>query len=227
MDDLLLEYEGSKPATAGERQRRRRLAATVTICGLAFVGIGQLSTGAWFTDQGSANMQFTTGDVQIALDSTAAVNGAGTQSLELSNINNMAPGDVQYQALEITNSGSLKLRYALTGTSVDTPGPGGGELSDVLDYDIYRVGDSAACSAAGVGSLTPLVSKKIGTAETPLLGDKDSGGQSGDRELAAGSGTEWLCVVTSLPGPVTGNEYAKATTSVTLTFYAEQTRNNA
>lgn len=225
MDDLLLEYEGSKPSTPTERERRRRLAATVTICGLAFVGIGQLSTGAWFSDQGTANMQFTTGDVQIQLDGDPADPSSTARNLVLDNVNNMAPGDRVFQSVELTNSGSLRLRYAVTGESVDSPGSGGGDLSNVLDYDFYAVPGSSSCNAAGVAALTPLVSSKIGQSETALIGDKNDGPQAGDREVAVAS-SEWLCVRTSLPGASTGNQYAGSRAQVTLTFHAVQTANN-
>ncbi len=228
MDDLLLEYEGSKPATPKERERRRRLAATVTICGLAFVGIGQLSTGAWFTDTGTSNMEFATGDVQVSLNSDPAfvASGANTRTLVLNNITKMAPGDTEYQPVQVSNAGSLKLRYAVTGITVDTtPGPnGGGLLSNALDYKIYAVNNAGAC-ATGVSSQPLLASTQIGTTETELVGKKATGVDSGDRELTAGT-NEWLCVVASLDGPGTGNSYAKAKSDVTLTFYAEQTKNN-
>ncbi len=224
MDDLLMEYEGSKPSTPTERERRRRLAATVTICGLAFVGIGQLSTGAWFTDQGTANMQFTTGDVQIQLDGTPKDGSSTPRNLVLSNVNNMAPGDREFQAIELSNTGSLKLRYAVTGQTVDTPGGGGGNLSDVLNYDIYAVSGSGVCDAAGVAALTPLVSSGIGASETALIGDKDAAPSPGDRDVSVAS-SDWLCVRTSLPGASTGNAYAGSRAEVTLTFYAIQTRN--
>ncbi len=225
MDDLLMEYEGSKPSTPTERERRRRLAATVTICGLAFVGIGQLSTGAWFSDTGTANMQFTTGDVQIELDGNPADSSSTARNLVLENVNNMAPGDRVFQAIELSNTGSLRLRYAVTGETVDTPGSGGGELSDVLNYDFYSVSGSGDCNAAGVGALTALASGPIGHSETALIGDKDSGPQAGDREVAV-TASDWLCVRTSLPGASTGNEYAGSRAQVTLTFHAVQTKNN-
>lgn len=226
MDDLLLEYEGTRPATPSERARRRRLAATITICGLAFVGIGQLTTGAWFSDSGSTNVQFTTGDVQIELaaDASAVASGNNSRNLTLSSINNMAPGDVEFLAVDVKNTGSLRMRYALSGQSTDTPGPGGGDLSDRLQYDVYAVA-SASCNAAGVASATPLGSDKISTSGTKLFGDAAPGADAGDRELATNA-DEWLCVRVELPGASTTNAYADSRVDVTLTFDAEQTRNH-
>ncbi len=228
MDDLLLEYEGSKPSTPTDRARRRRLAATATICGLAFIGIGQLSTGAWFTDSGTANVQFTTGDVQISLDGAAGTSGQ-PRNLVLNNVNNMAPGDIEYIPIEVTNSGSLQMRYAVTGETSSTPKAGGSPLSDVLEYTVYSGVTQAQCSAGTVGGGT-VVSTTADqllpeATEGALVGDKANGNQAGDRSLPSAS-NEWLCTSVSLPGASTGNAYAGGTAAVTLHFYAEQTKNN-
>ena len=54
MDDLLEELDSFDRATPADRDRRRRFVATAAICGLAFVGIGQLATGAIFDDSANA-----------------------------------------------------------------------------------------------------------------------------------------------------------------------------
>lgn len=230
MDDLLMELEAGKATSPTDRERRRRLAATVAICGLAFIGVGQLSTGAWFTDSGTSSVQFTTGDVQVTLASDPGnTAGASTaKALLLKNVGNMAPGDTSYQPIEVKNAGSLAMRYAVTGQTLSTPASGGLPLSDVLQYTVYSGVSSANCLAKSVvgGSV---VSRSAGmtlpTLEVALLGDKADGAQAGDRPVAVSS-SEWLCVKVDLPGASVGNEYANGKADVTLKFYAEQTTNN-
>jgi hypothetical protein len=219
-DDLLLELEGNHRSTPTDRDRRRRLAATAAICGLAFIGIGQLSTGAWFTDSGTANVQFKTGDVQVNLDSDPSVtnSGAGTKNLVLNNVGNMAPGDVAHLPLQVVNSGSLKLRYDLAGSNSSTPAPGGSPLSDKLTYTLYDSVSKANCLASDMTG-----GGVVSAAGT--LPEGSSGSLANNRELAAGT-NEWLCLQVSLPGAGTGNAYANGQADLTLTFDAEQTRNN-
>lgn len=225
MDDLLMEYEGNRPATPTERERRRRLAATVTICGLAFVGIGQLSTGAWFTDSGTASVQFATGDVQISLDGPTGTSGQ-PRTLVLPAVGGtpgMAPGDVDYLPIQVDNSGSLEMWYAVTGSSAPDSG---GDLTTVLEYSVNPVANAAACGAGAFGGAAAFGPATIGGAETALIGTKlDTGNQAaGDRKLTAGS-TDWLCVRTELPTSA-GNGVAKSKATLTLSFYAVQTANN-
>lgn len=225
MDDLLMEYEGNRPATPTERERRRRLAATVTICGLAFVGIGQLSTGAWFTDSGTASVQFATGDVQIALDGPTGTTGQ-PRTLVLPAVGGtagMAPGDVDYLPIKVDNSGSLELWYAVTGSSAQDSG---GNLTTVLEYSVNPVASAGACGAGAFGGSAVFGPATIGGTETSLIGSKlDTGNNAaGDRKLAAGN-TDWLCVRTELPTSA-GNSVADSKATLTLTFYAVQTANN-
>lgn len=229
MDDLLMEYEGNKPATPTERERRRRLAATVTICGLAFVGIGQLTTGAWFTDQSTANVDFATGTVVMDLSSPDGTNTAGPpKTLTLSDVSNMAPGDTAYRAIHVTNDGSLGIYYAVTGQSAVTSG---GDLSKVMDYSVAVAADAASCDASAFGGTLLFGPAHIGTSETPVIGDKAETGNdaTNDRKLASGTGgDEWLCVRAALPGNTTvDNAYQDSKTALTLNFYAVQSKHTA
>jgi hypothetical protein len=225
MDDLLMEYEGNKPATPTERERRRRLAATVTICGLAFVGIGQLSTGAWFTDSGTANVQFATGDVQVSLDGPTGTTGQ-PRTLVLPAVGGatgMAPGDTKYRAIEVENTGSLEMWYAVTGSSV---ADSGGDLTTELAYSIATVATEAGCDASAFGGTTLFGPATIGGTETNLIGTKADTGNAaaGDRKLGS-TDSEWLCLRTALPTSA-GNSVAKSEATLTLSFYAVQTANN-
>jgi hypothetical protein len=219
-DDLLQEMEAGNGPTPTDRARRRRLATTVAICGLAFIGFGQLSTGAFFTDQADASLQYVAGDVKIM------ANGQSSYVIPPATFATMAPGDVSFVPLTISSTGALDLRYAMTGVTVDGPNaPTNNPLSAILQYNVYSV-PLANCNAAGVGGGTLLSTANalIGTAETPLFGDKATGAQAGDRPLAAGA-SEPLCVSITFPSSA-DNSYALDKAAVTMTFYAEQTANN-
>ena len=57
-----------------------------------------------------------------------------------------------------------------------------------------------------------------------MFGNPAQGNQAGDRSLAAAA-NEQLCFVATLP-LATGNAFQNATTTVSFTFDAEQTKNN-
>ena len=103
MDDLLLELEAGRGQTPVERDRKRRLGATVAICGLALVSIGQLTTGALFYDNASASAtKITSGTVQLG--ATVASAWVATDR--------MAPGDDYFATIDVNSSGSLQNKYA-------------------------------------------------------------------------------------------------------------------
>ncbi len=214
MEDLLNEMASFEAATPADRDRRRRLVATAAICGLAFVGIGQLTTGALFTDSATASVSYATGNVAIQANGSAATT--------LPAAANMAPGDTLYRPVTITNVGSLDLRYAITGqTTAETKA-----LSSQLRYTVYSGVSVANCNAGNVASGTAEASNvTIGTTSVPVLGSSAPGANAGDRPIAAGAAADVLCVATSLPLATT-NAFASANASVVLTFDAEQTKNN-
>jgi hypothetical protein len=214
MDDLLEEFDALDRSTPADRDRRRRVVATVAICGLAFVGIGQLATGAVFNDSADASITYTTGDVQIEANSSASVT--------LPAAGNLAPGDTVYRPLTVTNVGSLDLRYALVGqTTTDSK-----NLSTQLAYTIYSGVSAAQCSAGNVGGGTAVVSSvPIPTTAVNLIGNPAMGKQSNERSIAAGAGADVLCLAMALPLATT-SAYANASATVQLTFDAEQTDNN-
>src|SRR3989337_3305076 len=93
-----------------------------------FLLIGAVSTmfmlGAMavFTDQAtSPDNAFTAGTVDVAL----------TPATAMFTVTQMAPGDVRYSGLQVTNSGNLALRYAMTTTS-----DGASALDEQLDLTI-------------------------------------------------------------------------------------------
>jgi spore coat-associated protein N len=218
MDDLLQEMIDPAPEP-GDRPRRRRLVATVAIVGLAVVGVTSLTTGALFTDREQTDDGFKTGTVdltvgQLAFDATA---------------DNMLPGDATASAVDVTNSGSLALRYAIQYTATNTPAASGDNLTDVLALAVYQVPDKATCSTSvststqGVEELyAPThLSTAVGTA---LIGDFATGSQPGDRTIDSGH-DEWLCFVTKMDLGA-GNTYQSSAAHLTLDFSAEQVANN-
>ena len=213
MDELLDEMESFDRPSPADRARRRRLIASAGIVGLAFVGIGQLVTGALFEDSATATVSYTTGNVAIQ------ANGSGAATLAAAA--NLAPGDSVYRPVNVSNTGSLDLRYAITGvTTLETK-----SLSTVLLYTLYSGVPVAACGAGNVTGGTALVSNvPIGLAATPLVGSNANGADPGDRTLAAAT-SEPICVVMTLPIATTST-YASASATVQLTFDAEQTKNN-
>lgn len=214
MDDLLKEMESYERPAPGDRERRRRFLGTVSIVGLAFVGVGQLATGALFEDSANAAVSMASGNV--------AVQANGSASTTLAAVANMAPGDTVYRPVAITNTGSLDLRYAITGVTSSDPK----NLSSVVRYSLYSDVLSGPCSLGNVAGGTLLKSNiAIGTSTTPVLGSNANGQDTDDRGLAAGGGADTLCVGITLPLATTST-FASASAAVTLTFDAEQTANN-
>ena len=150
---------------------------------------------ALFTDQEtSAGNAFTAGTLDIAL--------TDNNPLPFS-VSDMAPGDNVTGTLDVQNSGSLELRYAMT-----TTGDGTSTLDEQLDCEI-KVG------------ATTLYSGKLSSA---AIGDPTQGAQAGDRTLSA-SGSETLTFIVSMPLD-TDNTYQGTTCTVAFVFDAEQTTNN-
>jgi signal peptidase len=141
------------------------------------------TTGALFTDSAvvPAN-SFTTGTLDVNASPTSAV----------FNVSSMAPGDVEYAPLTISNGGSLALRYALSSSTTENT------LAAQLDLRI-KTGVST-CDASGFNSGTTVYGAgDLGsTTGVDLIGAPTTGAQTGDRTLAA-SASESLCFKVSLP----------------------------
>ena len=177
MDVLLEEMDSFQRPAPADRDRRRRLVGTVAIVGLAFVGIGQLTTGALFEDSATAAVSYASGNVSIQAN--------GQASTTLAAATNLAPGDTVFRSVNVTNTGSLDLRYAISGiTTVETK-----NLSTVLRYTVFQGVSNAQCAAGNTGGGTAVASNvTIGTVTTPVLGSNANGLQAGDRAIAAGAG---------------------------------------
>lgn len=190
-----------------------RLLRSVAVLATAGATAAISFTGAVFTDSDDVNVAgITTGSIDLASSS-------GTIDFSLSN---MAPGDLAtVQQLTITNSGSLELRYALDSvTSEDA-------LASVLDLDVWvetqEAGSDGTCDDVVPGAY--LYQGALGSvAGSTLFGDATQGADVGDRVLAAAA-NEVLCFDVSLPLSA-GNAVQALTTTATLTFASEQTKNN-
>ena len=169
---------------------------------------------ALFTDQEtSSGNAFTTGTVDIAL-----TNGTPLPFT----VSGMVPGDVVYGGLQVSNSGNMELRYAMSTTA-----DGASILDEQLDLTIDVV------TGAGVDTIWYTADDVVGTANvygpdgvlsSAAIGSPAQGGQAGDRTLAA-SANERLRFKVTLPLS-TDNSYKNTTCTVAFVFDAEQTANN-
>ena len=213
MDPLIERLLDSKVKPTNPGRVRRGVASGVIIASMAAASTA-LFTGAVFTDTERVdNSEFTSGTVDITATPAKTI---------LANPN-LAPGDTVVGVVEIKNSGSLEYRYSATGfaSTIDDKA-----LHTQLQMRVYAVRDPSQCTGTGPAGATPLATKAgISATEESLFGDRAQGAQAGDRVLAAGA-SELLCVRVDLPLD-TPNEFQDATTSLSFTFYAEQTANNA
>lgn len=194
-----------------------RVGRSLTAVALSAVALTSAVTGAYFTDSDAVGANtFATGDVDLTTNPTT----------NIASMPNMAPGDVRYGTVTVTNGGSLELRYALkSATTEDT-------LAAQLDLTVWDeaaeddgTSPNATCSTT-VPTTTLYTAAALGSvAGTQLFGNPLTGSQAGDRTLAAAV-NEVLCLKVELPS-TTGNAFETLTTSATFTFESEQTANNA
>ena len=134
----------------------------------------------------------------------------------------MAPGDNEFGNVRVENVGSLRLRYAMSASADD---PDGKALATQLSLRVVQRRHPRRLRRRRrlprhAGGWTD---KPRNTLQTSSVSNAQ-GPQAGDRELSASS-SENLCVRVALP-LATGNAFQNATSSITLTFDAEQTANN-
>lgn len=172
-----------------------------------FLGLGALLSVAWvsafamFSDDATSDASFTSGTVSISASPSTA----------LFTVSDMAPGDVEYAALTISNDGSLELRYDLSTSATDADLKG---LAGQIDAEVRKV--SSTCDAT---SFDASVDTIAAAAKLDVLATASA------RTLAS-SASEVACYKVSLPS-ASGNVYQDATTTATFTFDAVQTANNA
>lgn len=193
MDQLDLDQAAQR-----RQKRRRALVAILLSSSLATLGAGAMSL-AVFSDSQASSGAWTTGTIVLGVSPSTAFS-----------LTNVFPGDSGSQTINVANSGSGALRYALSTSATNTDGKG---LAGQLTLTIKP----GACPSAA----SSIYNAALGSA---AFGSNAQGAQAGDRTLAAGA-NEDLCFAWSLPLS-TGNGFQNATTTATFTFDAEQTANN-
>lgn len=107
---------------------------------------------------------------------------------------NLAPGDRAVGSIEILNTGTLPLRYAITSDMSADP------LSAWLVWDIWKGSSRGTCDNAPTSIETladGLAFRPAGGIDTPVVGDVAVGLDPGDRILEPGA-AETLCVAVVL-----------------------------
>ena len=193
------------------------------IAGMLALGVlsagGVLVTQALFTNtQAVGSNTFTTGTVDIPT----------TPATALVSVSPIAPGDPPvYGAIQVSNLGSLELRYAVKSTTTED------SLAPQLALTIRGPAasatgcDNAGFAAFGAGEVyTGGGAGPLGnTTGINIIGDPAQGAQAGDRALAS-SASEYLCFKVDLPLLSTDNTAQGKTTTATFDFTSEQTANN-
>ena len=195
------------------RSGRRVLAivAALAVLGLA-LSVFLVSSLALFTDvENVGGNVFGTGDVNIAALPATAVFTPGP----------MAPGDQVTAEIDVSNAGSLDLRYMLTSSTTE----------DVLAAalvltvkDGVATCDNANWTTGGNQLYSGVLGATAPLAGLTLFGDATPGPHTGDRALAP-TASETLCFNVSLPITATSTVQS-LTTTATFNFVAEQTKNN-
>ncbi len=189
----------------------KKLMGTIAVTA-SFAALLSLSVLALFTDTASVGSNtFTTGTVDIGTTPASA----------LVTFSNMAPGDSTTQSLVVDNLGTLELRYAISGAATNADATG---LKDQLVLTIKTIDVTVPATPCDDFDGTQLYTGDLDSTTGKLVGDNATGGDPGDRTLAA-STNETLCFRVVL-GTATDNAFQNATTTATFTFDAEQTANN-
>jgi len=188
----------ASPGTDRRRKTRRALVLLLAASAVVTLSAGTFSL-ATFTDTETSTGAFTTGTIDIATNPVALFNATA-----------IFPGASGSATLNVANSGTGALRYAMTTSATNTDTK---NLRDQLQLTVT----AGACPGAGALYGPAALSGAV-------FGNPAQGAQAGDRALAAGA-YEDLCFSWSL-ALATGNAFQAATTTATFTFAAEQTANN-
>jgi predicted ribosomally synthesized peptide with SipW-like signal peptide len=190
----------------------RKILTSLMIIAVMAVLITAVAMAVFTDQQTNPDNVFTTGTVILDIDPVTA----------MFTVSNMAPGDVEYGGLNVTNDGSLELRYAMNTTADNTS-----TLDEQLDLTIDVV------TGPGTDTYWYTADDDIGEANiygpdgvlsSAFFGDPVTGNQTGDRTLAS-LASERLRFKATLPLD-TDDTYQGTTCTVAFVFYAEQTANN-
>jgi hypothetical protein len=185
-------------SAARRSKRRRALFAVLLAASFATLGAGAMSL-AIFTDSDAYNGTWTSGTIILGVSSTTAFTAA-----------DILPGDTGNKTVQVSNTGTGALRYAMTSSADNTDGK---DLRSQLTLTIQ----AGTCAAPGATLYS-------GALNGASLGNVAQGAQTGDRNVASG-GTDNLCFSWAFDINA-GNAYQAAATTATFNFAAEQTANN-
>ena len=168
---------------------------------------------AVFTNSATnVNDNLSTGSVDLAISPTAAI----------FTVSNMAPGDIEYGGIQVTNNGSLELRYAMT-TTVDNTSALDEQLELNIDVVTGAGNDTIWYTADDVVGEVNIYGPD-GVLSSAAIGNPAQGADTGDRTLAPLS-SERLRFKVRLPLS-TNDTYQNDSCTVSFVFDAEQTDNN-
>lgn len=170
-----------------------------------------LSSTALLSDEAANTSTVTTGKVDIATTPATALFAAP----------NMRPGERFISPIQVLNSGDAELRYSVLSTTA----AGGDALASQMRLTVRSgVTDCTTSGFTATGTVVYGPGVLGSAAGTAIIGSVAQGQQAGDRVLATGA-SEMLCVQMAMP-PVWNSAYQGLSASLTMTFNAEQTRNN-
>jgi len=190
----------------------KKVVVSILILGVV-LAVALIGAIALFTDQATnPGNTFSTGTVDLTIDPATA----------MFTVSNMAPGDVQYSGIKLSNSGSLQLRYAMT-TTADGNSTLDEQLKLTIDVVTGAGNDTVWYTADDVVGEANIYGPD-GVLSSAAIGNPAQGADTGDRTLAA-SGTERLRFKVTLPLD-TGDSLQGKTCTVAFVFDAEQTIHN-
>jgi len=130
----------------------------------------------------------------------------------------ITPGDEQTTPVQVTNDGSLGVRYAVTSTTTEDA------LAAALGLTVWRLPVAGTCELPPASTLLYGPAPLGSTTGIDIVGDPAPGAQAGDRTLAAGA-AETLCFRVTAPLAL-GNESQGRGTQPVFGFEAEQLDQN-
>lgn len=172
-----------------------RLAISFATLITAGVGVVTAASGAMFTDTESANMEVTSGWVDIT--------AGGTNVVALSNLK---PGDVFFRSMNLANAGSLDFTYGITAAR---PTGAGAALVDAILVETWKMADGANCTAANYQTGTLIAASSTLTALNVA------------NQLMTPASSHAVCFRFNLPIS-TPNAVAGKTSTVTMTIASQQ-----
>lgn len=172
-----------------------RLVLSLATLGIAGAGITTAVSGALFTDTAGADMDVSSGWVDVEI--------GGSTMVPLSDLK---PGDVIFRPINVANTGSLNFSYEIT--TVRKNGPSA-TLVDALQVETWKTATAEACALA-----TYQAGTQVGTASSlNQLSMRNA-------NLVAGT-AETVCLRISMPSN-TSNTVAGKNTTVTFTIGSQQ-----